>query len=159
VTLPKYAVTSCEVDGRREYGLLVHSVDTEEKGYVDRADVGDFALPESEWPSNGSRVRCVVLGYARAGRLRLSLRPRDLALADSVDDVRAALRHWIHVRDLGQDDPIAMEEFLSFSYAVPVLRWAVNHSSNSRNHNIAMWGLGLLPPEVAANIVQNRLPL
>jgi predicted RNA-binding protein with RPS1 domain len=74
-------VVTGEVVGHQHYGPVV-LVDTGERGFVDSADVSDARpVPVDLWPAVGDRVRAVVLGVARDGRVRLSLRGLDESLA------------------------------------------------------------------------------
>lgn len=146
VNKPKYSVIDCIVSGHRDYGVLVSVPASGEVGYIDRSEIGNSGMPQSEWPSEGSGVRCVLLGYTRDGRLRLSSRPRDVDLAETVPDLAGALRHWIAVRDAGVADEGAMSQFLGSSYAIPVLRWAMRDRPTSDNYKAAQRAVPLLPP-------------
>ena len=54
---PRYSIVDCVVTGHAYYGVLVRAIGSDESGYVDRADISDQALPESQWPAVGSTIR------------------------------------------------------------------------------------------------------
>jgi hypothetical protein len=149
----RYSVITCDVTGRLHYGLLVRAVESGEAGYIDRAELGNSPLTEEEWPVDGTSLRCVVLGYTRDGRLRLSSKPRDVSLSESGINVREALGHWISVRDAGESHPEGMVEFLRLSYATSILSWALQDRPSSANYKIARWAVSLLPPEAKDQVV------
>jgi hypothetical protein len=149
----KYSIVTCNVTSRQHYGLLVRAVESGESGYIDRSDIADGGIGEDEWPSEGVSLRCVVLGYTRDGRLRLSARPRDVSLSASGINVGEALRDWISVRDAGQSDAQRMTDFLQCTYATSVLRWALLDRPASANYQIARWALGFLSPEIKNNFM------
>jgi hypothetical protein len=152
VNRARYSITLCEVTGHLEYGLLVHVAGTSEAGFVDRADIGDEETSPSRWPSQGTELRCVVLGYARNGRLRLSSRARDVALAMEVVDVAEALRDWINIRDTACFNRNEIVDFAARDYAVPVLRWALRNNPRSKNHAVASKFIEFLPQAIKDEI-------
>jgi hypothetical protein len=87
----RYDVIHCSVVGHKHYGLLIESEDGE-RGFVDGIDITD--KPGEPWPAVGQRLRCVVLGYARDGRLRAAAKPLYVEIVDGVDDPLAAIAEW-----------------------------------------------------------------
>lgn len=144
----RHSIVNCIVTGHRAYGVLVRDPESGEGGYIDRSDIADSGLPQSEWPGEGSLIRCVVLGYTRDGRLRLSSRPRDVNLAEAVPDLTVALQSWVEARKAGESNEQYMRSFLRKPYALPVLRWAIRDRPNSENYKAARWAAEILPPEM-----------
>ncbi|MFJ1760615.1 hypothetical protein ACIOD2_09885 [Amycolatopsis sp. NPDC088138] len=93
----RYDVVECAVTGHVHYGLLIAAEDGE-RGFVDRAEITDE--PGEPWPETGSRLRGVVLGYTRDGRLRVATRPGYVELVATADDPAAGAADWSRLRDV-----------------------------------------------------------
>src|SRR4051794_13327226 len=106
--LPKYSIVSCAITGHQKFGPTIQTCDGE-SGYVDHADIADIPGPDTRWPAIGSRVRGVVLGYRRDGRMMVSLRPRDMLLVQSVPDPDQALQRWAALGKSGSTDNAVRE--------------------------------------------------
>jgi hypothetical protein len=65
------------VTGAQPYGILVETVDGERGWVEDDAIAEGPVLPRSDWPQPGERLRGLVLGYTRDGRIRACLRAVD----------------------------------------------------------------------------------
>ncbi|MGX4735928.1 hypothetical protein [Kitasatospora griseola] len=90
-------------------------------------------------------------GKTRDGRLRLSARPRDVELARSVADVRAALEVWRAMRDEAAD----AGDVLQTAEAVPVLRWALRHPVGSEERTRAEAVVDRVPEELVRALFRN----
>jgi hypothetical protein len=144
-----YSLVECRVTGHRHYGLVVRTVAGDEPGYVDESAISDQPAPAADdWPAVGQVLPCVVLGTRQDGRLRLSCRPRDVALARTVADVPAALTAWRAVRD----DPGRLGEFLAAADAVPALRWALRQPFGTRDRERAAEIVAAAPAALAGEI-------
>lgn len=129
---PKYSLVECRIVGHQHYGLVVRTVPGDRPGYVDESAISDQQYaPMNEWPGVGEALLCVILGDTRDGRLRLSSRPRDVALARAVVDVEATLSIWRRIRDEATAEPDPLVEFLGSQEAVPTLRWALSRPDGS----------------------------
>ena len=140
--IPRYTLVDGEVTGRQDYGLIVRAADNR-PGFVDSADIADEPVPQEEWPSTGTRLRGVVLGVTRDGRLRLSLRPRDVTLVESVPDPAGALRTWHALR---RGDPDTVRAFQGSVEARALLRWALAHPAGSPDRELGERLLTRPPP-------------
>ena len=138
----RYAVVDSTVVGHQRYGVLVRS-DSGRPGFIDRADLADGPAPPHEWPAIGDRVRAVVLGPTRTGRLRLCTRPSYLALIGSVTDPAVALAEWVRAADPG-----ARQEFYRSPNARPLLRWALRQPAGSPDRRRAEDLLAGAPPDL-----------
>ncbi|HYS40734.1 MAG TPA: hypothetical protein VEO01_34400 [Pseudonocardiaceae bacterium] len=127
---PKYAVVDCTVVGHQAYGLVVQD-DHGRRGFVDSLDIDDEIVAEHRWPPIGEPIRCVLLGHTRDGRLRLSLRPSDVALVTAVDNAAAALAEWARIRDLENPGVELRQSFYRSGRAADILRWALRRLPNS----------------------------
>ncbi|MGW6448601.1 hypothetical protein [Lentzea sp. NPDC055074] len=87
----RYDIVHCLVTGRVRYGLLIESEDGE-RGFVDSSYITD--QPGEPWPELGQRLRCIVLGYAKDGRLRAAATPLCVEMVASADDPVAAVERW-----------------------------------------------------------------
>jgi hypothetical protein len=87
----RYDVIQCSVIGHAQYGLLIESEDGE-RGYVDSTHITD--KPREPWPAVGQRLRCVVLGYTKEGRLRAAATPQYVEVVAAADDPVAADDQW-----------------------------------------------------------------
>lgn len=83
----RYDLVHCSVVGHARYGLLIESEDGA-RGFVDSSYVSD--RPGEPWPEVGRRLRCVVLGYTRDGRLRVAATPTYVDVMASTGDAVAA---------------------------------------------------------------------
>lgn len=87
----RYDVVHCSVVGHARYGLLIESQDGE-RGFVDSSYITD--KPGEPWPAVGQRLRCVVLGHTREGRLRAPAMPLYVETVAAADDPVAAVDTW-----------------------------------------------------------------
>lgn len=147
----KYALVECHVLDHQPYGLSIQ-VGAGPRGFVDKADIADGAAAPEDWPRIGESVTCVVLGYARDGRVRASSRPRDVALVRAVSDPGAAISVWIRVRDGGFIDPSDREGFFASPVAVPTLRWALRHRVGSMDRTRASEVLAEAPEDIVRKV-------
>ncbi|WP_188284847.1 hypothetical protein [Streptomyces sp. CBMA29] len=142
--LAKYAVVSAVTGLRRPYGQSLRLEDGT-TGFVDSADLTDTAepliLPE------GAEVVGVVLGYTNNGRVRLTLRPRDVALARATEDTAAATSLWVRVASSTGDGRVKTEFFASPS-AAPLLVWGLTAHPGSADHHTARRLLEAAPPDL-----------
>jgi hypothetical protein len=87
----RYDMVHGSVVGHVRYGLLIESEDGE-RGFVDSSYISDG--PGEAWPEVGRRLRCVVLGYTREGRLRVAATPTYVDVMASTGDSVAAWEQW-----------------------------------------------------------------
>jgi hypothetical protein len=149
--VPKYALVQCQVLDHQPYGLLIQA-GAGSRGFVDRADIADGVVAPEDWPRVGESMTCVVLGYARDGRVRASSRPRDVALVRDSREPGGAISAWIRVRDHGFSDPSDKEVFFASPDAVPTLRWALRHRVGSLDQNRALEVLADAPEEIVREV-------
>ncbi|MEV6601716.1 hypothetical protein AB0M36_33410 [Actinoplanes sp. NPDC051346] len=135
---PKYSLVECRIARHQHYGLVVRTAPGDQPGFIDESAISDQPYaPVDEWPEVGETLLCVVLGSTRDGRLRLSSRPRDVALARAVVDVEAALSIWRRIRDEAPAETGLLMEFFESQEAVPTLRWALGRPHGSPDHSRA----------------------
>lgn len=136
--LRKYSLVECRITRHQHYGLVVRTVPGDQPGFVDSSAISDqpYASP-ADWPVAGETLMCVILGDTRDGRFRLSSRPRDVALARAVTDVKAVLSTWQGIRDEGIRDEGRLAEFFKSGDAVPTLRWALSGPDGSADQTCA----------------------
>jgi predicted RNA-binding protein with RPS1 domain len=128
--LPKYTVIECTVIGHRSYGLIVR-LDSGESGFVDRSYIADTVLSIDEWPRVNTRIRGILLGYTRDGRVRVSARRRDRVLIESLNNPESALHEWQMIESSTVDDTERRREFYRSPNAHALLKWALANPSNS----------------------------
>lgn len=95
----RYDVVHCSVVGHAQYGLLVESEDGEH-GFVDSSYITD--TPGEPWPAVGRRLRCVVLGYTKEGRLRAAATPLYVEMVAAADDPVTAVDEWSQLTGRGR---------------------------------------------------------
>lgn len=95
----RYDVVNCVVIGHARYGLLIESEDGE-CGFVDSSDITD--TPGEPWPAVGEDLRCIVLGHAKDGRLRVAVTPAYVDVVAAADDPATAVDHWSSMTGRGQ---------------------------------------------------------
>ncbi|MGW6746258.1 hypothetical protein ACWGDX_36925 [Streptomyces sp. NPDC055025] len=140
-----YSLIKCRIASHQHYGLTVHTIEGNIPGYVDESAISDEDFtPRDYWPPKGERLTCVVLGQASGGRLRLSSRPRDIQLANSVVDVAIALTAWRLARD-DEEGAGGLAEFWRLPDVAAVLRWALRRPAHSRDHARAVEIVALAP--------------
>ncbi len=64
------------VTGAQPYGLLIEANEGE-KGWIETEYLSDTKLEPRDWPPVGTRLRGLVLGYTRDGRIRVCMREVD----------------------------------------------------------------------------------
>ena len=64
------------VTGTQHYGVLIQT-DSGERGWIEAEYISDAALRQEEWPTAGTSLRGLVLGYTADGRIRVCLREVD----------------------------------------------------------------------------------
>ncbi|WP_035280222.1 hypothetical protein [Actinokineospora spheciospongiae] len=147
-TPARYDVVEATVTRHLHYGLVVVGP-LDLPGYVDSDHIRDWAQREQPWPEVGSRIRGVVLGYTSVRpaptRLRVTARPGDIALVESVDDPDEALRTW---RDTSPKGARAAEVLLRSAHAIPLLRWALTRAPDGDDHRTASAILADAPPAI-----------
>lgn len=121
--LSKYSIVDCEVVSHRDFGLIVRSMEGG-SGYIDVMDISDERLAPDRWPLPGQLISCVVLGYTRDGRMRLTARGGDIALVRNVADVASAIAEWETVRD-ASSSATGVGDFFQSGNAIALLRWAL----------------------------------
>jgi hypothetical protein len=132
------SLVECRVIKHAPYGLMLRTLPGDEPGYADSDAISDEPRSGTDhWPAVGAKVQCVVIARRRDGRLALSCRPRDVALARAAPDPVSALEAWRRVRDDGSRDPGLRSEFLASENAVPVLRWALRAPEGSPDRTLA----------------------
>lgn len=87
----RYDIVHCLVIGHARYGILIESEDSE-LGFVDSSYITD--QPGEPWPEVGQRLRCMVLGYAKDGKLRVAATPLCVEMVAASDDPAAAVERW-----------------------------------------------------------------
>ncbi|MFS8101787.1 hypothetical protein LFM09_32130 [Lentzea alba] len=143
--LRRYAVVSGTVVSHPPYGIFL-TTDTGDRAFIDSDYVADGGVRRDEWPQPGERVRGMVLGVTRDGRVRLSTRQSDVDLVDEGVDASRAMAAWDAFRQAG--DAGSGQELLALPDAVAVLRWALRQPPG---WNLKPKVLGLLehaPPAV-----------
>lgn len=150
-----YSLVECRIASHQHYGLTVHTIAGNIPGYVDESAISDEDFtPRVCWPSKGERLTCVVLGKAGGGRLRLSSRPRDIELANSVVDVVIALAAWRLARD--DEEGVGLAEFWRLPDVVAVLRWALRRPAHSRDRARAVEIVALAPTAIKDSLREVR---
>jgi len=144
----RYDVVEVNVTRHLHYGLVVVGP-LSLPGYVDSDHIRDWAQRAQPWPEVGSRIRGVVLGYTSVRpaptRLRVTARPGDIALVESVEDPDEALRTW---RNTCQEGVRAAEVLLRSTHAIPLLRWALTRAPDGNDHRLASAILADAPPAI-----------
>lgn len=136
---PQYSLVECRIVRHQHYGLVVRTVSDHQPGFVDESAISDQpSVPMNEWPGVGATLPCVVLGGTRDGRLRLSSRPRDVALARAGLNVEAALSTWRRIRDEATVEDDLLVDFFESQEALPTLRWALDRPHGSADHSRAI---------------------
>lgn len=130
-------VTGTVVRHWEHRGLVVRLTDSDQQGFVDSVDLHDIPGQCEAWPPVGAQVRALVLGYTRVGQLRLTMRPRDIALNDWTSDALRALDIWKVISVAGPDDAKAVAEFYRSPDAEPLLRWAMRYPPHAAAHRLA----------------------
>lgn len=64
------------VTGAQHYGVLIETT-AGEKGWIEEEYLSATRLPREDWPQAGERLRGLVLGYAKDGRIRVCMREVD----------------------------------------------------------------------------------
>lgn len=150
VRRPRYAIIEVEVVGHQSFGVVVRD-GSGRKGSIDRYELFDSQSAEDVWPPVGAWIRAVVLGYYRDGRVRLSSRPRDLLLTESVDDPAVSLDRW---KMLDHVDGVAKREFYGLREARPLLAWALAHAPGSDEYEKALRVISS-GPEIFSDLLGN----
>jgi len=65
-----------EVAGAQHYGVLIRT-NSGAPGWIEADHLSDSVVRREAWPPAGTRLRGLVLGVTRDGRIRVSLRPVD----------------------------------------------------------------------------------
>jgi predicted RNA-binding protein with RPS1 domain len=133
---PKYAIVTCMVTSRPDFGIFVEEIGSRQAGFVDTTDMADSVDQFSGPPETGDNIRAVVLGRTRDGRLRLSMRPRDLKLVAALHDPEAAFLEWRNI-ERNLEDRWIKEKFYGSPNAVALLDWALSHPTHSSAHKQA----------------------
>lgn len=149
----KYSLVECQIVRHQHYGLVVSTILGGRSGFVDESAISDEPYtPSSDWPRVGEELLGVVLGETVDGRLRLSSRPRDVALARAVGDVEVALMAWRQIRDDVNGVESRLSEFLKSSEAVPILRWAKSRPLESIDRVRALEIIAIAPESLARDL-------
>lgn len=146
---PKYAIVRGTVSGRQHYGALV-TLASGDRGFVDADHLSDTAegeRPSAEWPEPGRTLEAVVLGTTKDGRVRLTTRGSDLALARSASNLAHALAAWEGCRKAGEPASSAAESFLALPDADAVLSWALRQRPHSSDLELALRVLAVSPAQ------------
>lgn len=138
---PKYRTLYCVVRSEQVYGLVVDT-ETDEPGYIDSEFIADAPSRRERWPAVNTSLRVMVIGHSGDGRLILSARHSDLTLADTVTNVRAAMRVWQTVEESGAESTAARDAFFRSPDAAALLRWAYSHTRGTSSRELAQ---ALLP--------------
>lgn len=143
--LQRYAVVSGTVVSHPHYGVFL-TTDAGDRAFVDSDYVADGDVRRDEWPQPGERVRGMVLGVTRDGRVRLTTRQSDLDLVDECVDASRAMAAWDAFRQTG--DAGSVREILALPDVAAVLRWVLRQPPG---WNLKPRVLALLehaPPEI-----------
>lgn len=149
---PRYTVVSCTVVDHQRYGLVIQS-ELGQRGFVDRAEISDGVISVDMWPKVGDQIRGVVLGYTNDGRIRISARPRDVTLIESLAEPMAAMEEWRAIKETSTRNVIARNYFYKSPNAPALLRWALRNPPSSADRNKALELLSTAPVQL-----RNQLP-
>ncbi|HEX5492980.1 MAG TPA: hypothetical protein VFX70_00215 [Mycobacteriales bacterium] len=150
----RYDLVDCEIIGHHSYGILLRTSEGL-TGFADLSDIFDAPTSRDEWPPIGTRMTGVVLGENRSGRVRVSTRTLDVALAREVADPEQALSEWIRMRDTGFRDPSGMDSFLGSVNAAAVLRWATRQRESSPDRARGLEVLASAPEWLRSAVADN----
>lgn len=134
--LARYDRVECLVTGHRHFGLLVQT-DGGRPGFVDRAEIADGLAAPADWPLVGSRLLCVVLGFARDGRVRVTSAPAYVELVGALDDPRQALREWVELKK-SEGDAETVAQFYQSRHARALLIWGLKNPPGSLSLKLAL---------------------
>ena len=149
----RYALVQCQVFDHQPYGLLVQTGDGQ-RGFVDSGDIADEPVSPDRWPRIGESLPCVVMGYARDGRVRANSRPSYVAFIGATTDPELAISNWIRIRDDGFRDPAERATFFGSPAAAPTLRWALRQFAGSVDRARAAEILADAPEDLARAVRQ-----
>jgi hypothetical protein len=146
---PKYAIVRGTVSGRQQYGALI-TLESGDRGFVDvgyLADTAEGVQSGAEWPEMGLTVEAVVLGTTRDGRVRLTTRGSDLALARSALNLADAFAVWEQCQKADEPQSPTAASFLALPDADAVLSWALRQKPESSDLELALRVLAASPTE------------
>jgi len=150
----RYSLVDCEITTHQPYGVVFRAPDGT-LGFVDRADISDSPITPEQWPPVGQRLTGVVLGSTRGEKLRVSLRPSDVAFVGSVDDPARAFAEWTRIREEGFRGPKERDAFFSSPEAPPVLKWALRQRSASADRGRVIEVLSQAPEHLQIEVNGN----
>jgi hypothetical protein len=154
--LTRYSIITFEVIGYADYGLLVRDVDSGARGFVDRADVADAPIRADAWPAVGERVRGIVLGCSRDGRIRVHSGQEYVALIESLADPDSAMREWVAVKRAGVSDSGIRDEFFRSPNSRALIRWALGRPQGSADQRAAAELLAVAPSKFLEGPTEGR---